>query len=273
MEVYYELLKESGINITKSELNLKEIEPIKKKAKQYPEKNIIGFPYEEINYKTLIKKLKSKSLYNPNPNKNLKIESNVTNINSFIKIETSWYKEEKIYGINYDDEIKMKKKVVHTYDRILRFKYIFYHLIGCKGSIKENDFIQLKNDIGKKVITCKFRNYNIIYKYLKLKKWNQYYISIPFILNKLGAKRWNLSSSICIKIIKQFTKLHHDFNSINKKEKNKRSKIRFPKLQYIALRLLQDENIYPPYHIPIARTIKKRKHLNPIYKKMKERIL
>lgn len=228
MDVYYELLRENDVIVSKEELGLDED---KSKPKPKPEYKYWPWNNENVIYGMLNN--------NGEP-----------------------------FALNFKDSVKQKKKVVHTYKRILRFKSVVYHLIGCLGKISEDDFKEIKNNIGCKVISSPLRNYNIVYKYLKSKQWNKYYMSIPFILNKLGAKRWNIENVKMNKVFNTFSKLHYNFNKIYNQDIKKRSKVRFPKLQYIALRLLEDQGIFPPYHIPQARTNKKRKSLDPLYIKM-----
>jgi len=168
------------------------------------------------------------------------------------------------FALNYDDTKFLVKKKFHEYSRVARFRWTFAHLISNMGKISEKCYEELNQEVGKRIPSCPFRAYNIIYKELKKRKLREYYISIPYILNRLGGKRWNLKTSDFIKVENKFLKLHHLFN--NNKHLFKRK--RFPKLQYIALKLLEDINISPPYHIPKVRTNKKRKSLDPLFSYM-----
>lgn len=238
METYYELLREHDISVTREELGLAEVN-------------------SEI----------ETQIIENNPKK----ESYYWDWGSHVIYSSN---NESPYAVDFDQELHLKlnndwEKSVHTYDRILRFKSALYYLIGVKGSVDEQTLLNIKKQLGNRVITSPYRNYNLVYKYLKLHKLNKYYISIPYILNLMGAKRWKVPHQKLLNVIDNFTKFHYYFDSINNQDKKIRSKVRFPKLQYIILRLLADQNIYPPYNIPITRTIKKRKLLDPIYNDLK----
>lgn len=212
----------------------------------------------ENGYNISKKELNIKTLDNKETYKNLKIN-----------LDKTWY--ELKYTMDYKQEQEYQFKKIHRYCRKLRFKNQLYHLVGIKGNIEIKDLNEIKKCIGKKLKTSPTRCYNIVYKFLKFKKWRKYYISIPYIIKIITGKKWIiknkyfLTSYEMIKFIEnQFICLNYIFNLKFEILERKR----FPKLQYIALRLLDDIEIYPPYHIPFARTIKKRKSLNPLYIKL-----
>jgi len=237
MEVYWEMLVELGIDIKKEELGIVEKD-------EYNDLRIIFTDEEQLAYERQMEEWEDRGAQlTPDG-----------------------------YGVDYYQQRALVKKRVHLYSRIYYFRTVLAHLIGCNGNIKDEHFTEIRICIGPKILTSPFRSYNIIYKFLKIKKWRKYYSSIPFIIQKLGGRYWDFggfnNASRVMQIVEQkFKKFHYLFLNNPKLLGRKR----FPKLQYIALRLLEDSGVHPPYHIPFARTIKKRKSLDPLYRLMIER--
>jgi len=174
--------------------------------------------------------------------------------------EYDWQPESPQYEYSWKDIHHTNLRKPHLYDRKYRFKWCFYHLISAMGKTPPDNIMEdLKTKFDKKVQGR--RAYQVIYKYLKQNKLSIYYMSIPYIIQRLGGTRFNISSEKTRDIINQFNKFHYIFE----KFKNKYSRIRFPKMLYISLRLLNEHGIEPPYRIPLTRTAKRRIKLEPLY--------
>lgn len=164
------------------------------------------------------------------------------------------------FAVEWKDEILLRKKRVHRYSRIYRFKTILKQLIGLDGPKLPEHVLKLVFDNIKNVKTRK-HIWNAVRKILKKNKLRKYYVQIAEIIWRLGGPRWTVSSSILNSILNDFNHLHIKFNQ----GKFFLQRKYFPPLIYTALSLLKKHGVDPPYAIPAARTVRKRKSLDHLF--------
>lgn len=156
---------------------------------------------------------------------------------------------------------------VHRYSREYRFRWTLFHLVGASGPqdilIPTTLIEDLRSHIGAKRILSP-RIYELVHSYLKRNGYQRFYLSIPYFIQCIGGPRWPARTQVLTNtVIEQFKKLNDAFNA----RKNSINRQRFPKMIYIALRLLSSVGIDPPYKISGngARTSRKRKALDSLY--------
>lgn len=190
------------------------------------------------------------------------------------KTKVPWYEEHYVFDelmpmyvseSNWWERCTAKRKT-HFYSRPVRFRSYLYHIIGSLGTTPDIPIAQIIGDVR---LTKQLRNnpaqsYEIVYAYLRERKKRKSYISIPWIINCLGGPRWKVPFHVLERIESNFLILHLNFNDM----KSEVGRKRFPKLQYIVLKMLHDEGITFPYHMPLTRTYKRQLGLDPIYTKI-----
>lgn len=167
---------------------------------------------------------------------------------------------ERPFAIEWKDEILLQKKRVHRYSRQYRFKTIVKQLIGLDGPTIPSSVLKLVYDNIKNIKTRK-HIWNAVRKILKKNQLRKYYVQISEIIWRLGGPQWNVSSSSLMKVLDDFTDLHVKFNQ----GKSFLGRKYFPPLIFTALYLLKKQGIEPPYAIPAARTVRKRKSLEYLF--------
>lgn len=85
---------------------------------------------------------------------------------------------------------------------------------------------------------------------------------IPSILNRLGRRRERIEFWRVEKVIEKFKTMSFKFDSI---KSSLDTRIYFPNLRYIALRLLEESGIVFNFDIPKIRTKRKLKVMEEIY--------
>jgi hypothetical protein len=168
-------------------------------------------------------------------------------------------------------ERSQAKRATHFYSRTVRFRSYLYHIIGSLGTTPDIPISEILADIElkRRIQTNPSEAYELVYEYLRKRKRRKSYISIPWIINCLGGPRWKISYEILSRVETKFIILHTNFNNLKTKIFNR---IRFPKLQYVVLRMLLDEGVEFPYNIPLTRTQKRQTNLDVIYHTMKRDI-
>lgn len=167
---------------------------------------------------------------------------------------------ERPFAIEWKDEILLHKKRVHRYSRGYRFKTILKQLIGLDGPAIPESVLKLVYDNIKNVKTRK-HIWNAVRKILKKNGLRKHYVQISEIIWRLGGPKWTVSFSIFTSILNEFNDLHVKFNQ----HSNELGRKYFPPLIYTALHLLKKHGIDPPYTIPFARTVRKRKSLESLF--------
>lgn len=167
------------------------------------------------------------------------------------------------FTCEYEDElnIKMNHRPIHRYDRVYRIRWALEHIIGCVGTCPKEVETRLRACMDADVIYSR-NAYEWVRKHLKEWKLSHLYLSIPGIVSRLGGPRWKVTADQCRTVLGEATMLHRLFDQFKRAGTIKRQ--RFPKIQYVLLRLLDRHGIMPPYRVPWARTSIKRRQLNAL---------
>ncbi len=166
------------------------------------------------------------------------------------------------FALDYNDEVAVaiNHKRAHIYDRYYRMRWTFEHMVGCHGNVTPLELDEIRGRIDPSVVQTR-GVYEHIRKTIKRLRWPHLYISIPHIIRQLGGSSWTVRNEQAYSILRQAKTLHHYFNV----QKGKLGRQRFPKLQYVLLRLMDLHEIVPPYKVPWARTSVKRRQLGALF--------
>lgn len=166
------------------------------------------------------------------------------------------------FGLNYDDEVyyRANHRPKHRYSRPYRIRWTLSHLIGTDGKLPEELAERLRAAQPPPRDVLQTRG---AYEWVRarLKAWGckDLYLSIPFIVARLGGPRWRLTFRQTMGVYEDALRLHRTFDELRRQGRMRRQ--RFPKMQYVLLRLLDRHGVVPPYRIPWARTSIKRRQL------------
>lgn len=177
------------------------------------------------------------------------------------------------FALEYNDEIqwKLNHRPVHRYDRQYRIRRTLQHMIGCVGHVPSDviDALTKNADMSDRISTrgC----YEWARAQLKGMRRPDLYKCIPTIINVLGGPRWALTTDQYRHVHDDAMRLHGVFNHFKKLGHLRRQ--RFPKMQFVVLRLLDRHGVAPPYRVPWARTSIKRRQLRNFISSIEERPL
>lgn len=170
--------------------------------------------------------------------------------------------------LNLVTDFKMERQYdmrpIHRYSRIDRFKVILRQLIGEHGVVPDHivtvvgHYLTIQNET-----LDLWDRTRAILKHLKCRL---YYNRIPFILKKLNYDqciKWDARDYL--EIVERFKVISSTFDQEKKKFKRKY----FPNLRFIALKLLEESGGEMIVPIPLARTARKRKSLEILWKGLK----
>ena len=166
------------------------------------------------------------------------------------------------FALNYHDELyyRANYRPRHRYSRPYRIRWTLSHLIGSTGKLPPGVADRLRNTLPPPGDVLHSRS---AHEWVRtcLKKWRhtELYLSVPYIVARLGGPRWRVSSRQVRDVYDDAIRLHTVFDTLRKQGRLGRQ--RFPKLQYVLLKLLDRHGVVPPYRIPWARTSIKRRQL------------
>lgn len=153
------------------------------------------------------------------------------------------------------------KRPPHRYSRLYRLRRTLAYSIGAAGDLPPgHERIRLPA----KIRTSRRHIYNHVRKQLRdlfkgTHRASRYYASIPYLIATLTNRRWHVSTGQWSAIMADAGRLHYAFDRLVKAGRLKRR--RFPKMQFVVLKLMQRHKVVPPYHVPWARTSIKRRQL------------
>ena len=157
-----------------------------------------------------------------------------------------------------ETEAKRVCRPIHRYNRVERFRYVLFSLLGYKGDFNMEIIdacrnIDLKNrDVWKQVRMV-----------LKAGGWQKMYNQIPSILRGLGLEICKVEWPVVQDIFKDFMKMSSKFDCIEKKGRSY-----FMNLRYVALRMLMEKGVKFHYKIPLLQTKRKLAVLDELWNKL-----
>jgi hypothetical protein len=162
------------------------------------------------------------------------------------------WEDEQYYAGNH--------RPVHRYDRPYRIRWSLSHVVGHVGRVPKKVMQWLRDELKKSqhVITTRAAH-EWVRSRLKQKGLRDLYLSTPFIVRQLGGPRWRVTTQQWQRVDEEAIYLHHLFETLKRSGLCVRQ--RFPKIQYVLLRLLDRHGVLAPYRVPWARTSIKRRQL------------
>jgi hypothetical protein len=159
------------------------------------------------------------------------------------------------YALNWSDEFAMRRRPVHHYSRIDRFKFTLAQLLGCAGEVPKTILHLMPTNLK---YVSREDVWVTVRQILKTNNLRLYYNRIPAILAGLGLISFKNIGDKFNMIMKDFERMHHVFRAI-KKQVNREY---FPNLRYVAVRLIKKHAIELPYVIPPTLTVIKTRQLD-----------
>lgn len=164
------------------------------------------------------------------------------------------YDQELYYAANYNNAI-------HRYSRQYRLRWVLGHLVGQLGKAPKDVEQRLRAELCREGSDVLWTREAYEWVRGRLRKWklSQLYLSVPHIVSRLGGARWRVSLKQYTQVVEEATRLHKIFDSMKRQGKLQRQ--RFPPLLFVLLYLLDRHGVMPPYRIPWARTLIRRREL------------
>ena len=164
-------------------------------------------------------------------------------------------------ALNYADEVNLpRKRPVHRYSRMERFKFTLGQLMGCSGHVPPQVLRAMNADHLRTLPSDQV--WDAVRSVLKAHKWRIYYNRIPAILAGLGLSPFRYNDTAVFQdILYDFDLMDKIFESL----KFKLNRAYFPNLRFTAVKLMRRHGIHPPITIPLARTARKLQALEDIY--------
>lgn len=181
--------------------------------------------------------------------------------------EEETYYREPLFHLDYDQEIHhaMNFKKKHRYSRKDRFRHTLYQLLGMSGEVPKRVVKIIKTELGPR--SRKQKIWNDIRAILKKHKLRRYYNRIPSLIKSVcGLKPMLINSQKVTSILDTFFLFDYNFNILFQRKWDRKY---FPNLRFIALKLINDNQIEYPYHVPLIRTSRKKKYLELLFKEFK----
>lgn len=159
----------------------------------------------------------------------------------------SW-KDEQYYRGNF--------RPTHRYSRIYRLTWTLAHVLGYYARADPEIVERLRSDLGTNPVLRTRRAYEWVRAQLRSYNAPHMYLSIPALIRMLGGPSWHCSNAAWHAVKAEAEALHRAFDAMEDKGRK-----RFPKMQYVLLRLLDKHGVAPPYKVLWARTSIKRRQL------------
>lgn len=182
------------------------------------------------------------------------------------------YADERYYAANH--------RPVHRYSRPYRLRWTLCHVIGHLGKfpgILEGWLRDRLETSGRPEVIGTRNAYEWVRTQLRSpaarsrfgRGWPQrMYRSIPLIVRELGGPRWTVTPDQFAAVVEDALQLHRTFDALRRADKLGRQ--RFPKMQYVLLRLLDRHGVAPPYRVLWARTCIKRRQLGRLLHRLQD---
>ena len=164
------------------------------------------------------------------------------------------------YALNYEDELHWYRwhRPIHRYSRPYRIRRALAHVVGCCGPLPPPEIQEaLRADLDENALRSR-GVYNSVRALLKKGRHTRFYASIPYIITQLGGPHWKVSTEQYARVLEDAIQLHRLFEF---RKPDLHGRLRFPKIQFVLLRLLDRHRVAAPYNVPWARTFIKRRQL------------
>jgi len=143
---------------------------------------------------------------------------------------------------------------IHRYSRLYRLRWTLSHVLGLAGQVADATVDALRQQLP-----CGMMQTRKAYEWVRSTAHRQgltlHALSIPLLVRKLGGPTWKVSHEQYHTVLREMERLHRGFAQF------RLGRQRFPKMQYVLLRLLDEAGVVPPYKVPWARTSIKRRQL------------
>lgn len=173
------------------------------------------------------------------------------------------------FCLSYDDEryYRANHRPVHRYSRPYRLRWTLAHVVGHVGKLPDELHRRLKEEVARHPHVIEGRGaYEWVRHRLKAEGASQLYLSIPMIVRVLGGPRWKVSERQYGSVLADALALHKTFDALARSGRLVRR--RFPKMQFVLLRLLDRHGVAPPYRVLWARTSIKRRQLRRFLRRL-----
>lgn len=163
----------------------------------------------------------------------------------------SWTDEQYYWG---------NRRNVHRYSRLYRVRWTLGHVVGHLGKLPPGTEAHLRDRLREEPGAVHGRGaYEWVRRRLKETGESALYLSIPYAVRQLGGPRWKVTDAQYNAVLEDAYALCKTFDALRKAGRVGRR--RFPKIQYVLLRLLDRHGVAPPYKVLWARTSIKRRQL------------
>lgn len=166
--------------------------------------------------------------------------------------------------LSYDDEqyYRANYRPIHRYSRSYRLRWTLAHVVGHVGQAPSSILQHLHELVQKEPLKIHGRGaHDFVRTALKaIHGGSRYYLSIPWLIKRLGGPKWVLSDATYMQILQVADTLHRAFDRL-RQQGVLSSRKRFPKMEYVLLKIIDAHGVPPPYKVPWARTSIKRRQL------------
>jgi hypothetical protein len=166
--------------------------------------------------------------------------------------------------LSYDDEqyYRANYRPIHRYSRSYRLRWTLAHVVGHVGQAPDTVLNVVRTALAAQPsrIHCRGAHDFVRTQLKTLPHGSKYFLSIPWIIRRCGGPRWQISDRVYMDVLRDAEGLHRAFDNLRQQgvlEKRRR----FPKMEYVLLRLLDFHGVSSPYKVPWARTSIKRRQL------------
>lgn len=153
------------------------------------------------------------------------------------------YRSERYYWGNYQP--------IHRYNRQYRIRWVYFHVIGSAGKASDDVLSRLRKELTREAgdVIWTRNAYEWVRSRLRAWKRSDLYLSISYIIHRLGGRRWKVSHACSVAVLDDAIRLHRLFDTLYHAGKLRRQ--RFPNLTFVLLFLLDRHGVVAPYRIPV----------------------
>jgi len=164
------------------------------------------------------------------------------------------------FVMDWQMEVEAKRvcRPIHRYNRVERFRYVLFSLVGYKGDLSEQIIDTCRGvDLSGDDVWGQVR------RKLKAGGWKKMYNQIPSILRKLGMEICKVEWSVLEDICREFMRMSSKFDFMEKVGRSY-----FMNLRYVALRMLMERGVEFQYKVPLLQTRRKLMVLDDLWNKL-----
>lgn len=168
------------------------------------------------------------------------------------------------FQYNFEQLSSITVRKIHFYSRLNHFKFKLNRLLAYDGHIPEHVHEHLNGQIKKKQWNSKYI-YRHIRKHLKKVKWQKYYVLIPSIIHFYTGQNIKVSAKIYSWLLETFKEMEKQFYLLKNETVVLQDRTYFPSYHYIIVQLLDLVGVSLPYIIPGCLTQRKKFSLNYLF--------